>query len=97
MPPKEDDSPQEAMRRIERAKHSNTTSLNLIRLNLTTIPESVAQLVNLRKLDMRINKITIIPDWLAQLSDLEELNVYGNHITAIPDSLERLTKPPFRV
>ena len=52
MPEKqENDGWQEALRRIEKARRSNATELDLSRLNLTSLPESVGQLSQLQNLE----------------------------------------------
>ncbi len=82
---------QEALKRIEKARHSNAFNLDLSGLNLVAIPDSVAQLTNLQLLALHNNQITAIPDSLAQLTNLRSLYLHNNQITAIPDSLAQLT------
>lgn len=81
---------QEAVRRIEEAKRSNSTSLDLIDLKLTAIPDSIAQLSNLRKLQLNSNQLTTIPDSIVELPKLKSLHLSGNRLTAIPDSIAEL-------
>jgi len=91
MPPQEEsDGWQEAVRRIEEAKSSNASTLNLSRLKLTAIPDSLTRLANLQQLTLGENQITAIPESLAQLANLRELNLFRNQITTIPDSLAQL-------
>ena len=82
---------QEAVRRIEEAKESNATSLDLASLNLTAIPDSLAQIEKLKVLSLRNNQLTIIPEFIAQLVLLEILDLRQNKITVIPDFVGRLT------
>ena len=87
-----DNSVLEAVKRIDEAKQSDSTSLNLSDLGLTAAPEALAELTNLRSLDLSKNQITAIPDFLAQLAELQVLVLNNNQITAIPDSLAQLGK-----
>jgi internalin A len=81
---------QEALRRIEEAKRSNATELDLSALKLNAIPDFLAELVNLRNLNLGSNKISAIPDWITQLANLQTLDLSLNQIAAIPDSFAQL-------
>ena len=84
----ENDPSEEVARRIDEARHSGATQLDLSKLRLTVIPDSLAQLAHLQTLDLSFNQITAIPDYLAQqVAQLQSLKLYNNRITAIPDSL----------
>ena len=86
------DSWQEALRRIEKAKRSNSTELDLSRLNLTTLPESLGQLTKLEKIDLGHNELTALPESLGQLSHLQSLNISANQLAALPESLVQLSQ-----
>src|ERR1017187_2532215 len=73
--------------RIETVRRSRATHLDLSRLRLTAIPDSLAQLAQLQFLNLTRNQITAIPDSLARLAVLRALNLSYNQITAIPNSL----------
>lgn len=90
-----DNSVLEAVKRIDEAKQSDSTSLNLSDLGLTAAPEALAELTNLRDLDLSKNQITAIPDSLAQLANLRILDLKENQITSIPDSLAQLVNLKF--
>src|ERR1039457_1845771 len=91
MPTRNDDHGwQEALRRIEEARRSRAGKLGLKQLGLTAVPDSLAQLINLRELDLSDNQIANIPDFLAKLTNLRLLNLTKNQITAISDSVARL-------
>src|SRR5260370_674882 len=93
MPPKRDiEGFEEAVRRIDRAKTSGAGSIDLSALNLSTIPDSVAQLQNLQKLYLGNNQISTIPDSLTQLSKLQALDLSNNQISTIPNSFLRLSE-----
>lgn len=81
---------QEALRRIESAKESESAELDLSDLQLTAIPDSLVQLASLERLDLSENQLTAVPDPLGQLANLQRLDLGRNLITAIPDSLGQL-------
>lgn len=89
--PDKKDGLEEAAHRIEEAKRTRTTSLDLGGLALPIIPDSVAQLANLEELTLGNNEISVIPDSLTQLGNLRVLDFRHNEISAIPDSLARLS------
>lgn len=64
----------------------NLESLTLVDLDIRTLPDSLTQLQNLRKLNVSFNKLEISNEIekLKQLKNLEHLTLYGNHY----DSLE---------
>src|SRR2546430_2516286 len=82
----------EAVRRLEDARRSDSVALDLSRLTLSAIPDSIVELTNLQILSLSSNQITAIPDSLAQLTTLQVLHLNGNQIPAIPDSLAQLAK-----
>ena len=81
----------EALQRIEEARRSNATRLDLSYLNLTTVPESLSQLASLQKLYLHNNQLTTIPEFLGKLSTLQELKLENNKLTAIPEFLSQLS------
>jgi internalin A len=83
---------QKALRRIEEARRSNSTRLDLSGLDLTTLPESLGQLSQLKNLYLGVNQLTVLPEWLGQLSKLESLFLNINQLTALPKSLSRLSQ-----
>ena len=78
---------QVALDRIDEAARTGATDLSLRGLGLTTLPESLTQLQNLKRLDVANNQLTALPDSLAQLHHLEKLEIFENQLTAVPDSL----------
>jgi internalin A len=81
---------EEAARRIEEARRSGATHINLSGLGLSAIPHSLAQLPELQTIFLSNNQITAIPDSITQLAKLESLYLHGNQITAIPEFLTQL-------
>src|ERR1039458_7734451 len=93
MPAKRKKTPsEEAARRIAKVRQSNANSLDLSSLELTAIPDSLAQLAQLRALHISHNQIAAIPDSLAHLAPIEFLSLSRNQITAVPDSLAQLAQ-----
>ncbi len=77
--------------RVEEAKRSGASRLDLSGLGLTAIPDTLSYLTNLQALDLSGNQIAVIPDSLSCLTNLQSLFLSDNLITSIPDSLSRLT------
>ena len=80
----------EAERRIQAALESNATDLDLSKLGLTTIPESLEQLINLTWLNLSYNQLTVLPESLGQLINLTWLDLSYNQLTVLPESLGQL-------
>ena len=91
----------EAISRIAKALRSQAQRLDLVALDLSAVPESLADLAhlqgpflwvatNLRVLNISGNQIAIIPDFLADLSMLQILVASRNRIATIPICLGKL-------
>ena len=80
----------EAERRIQKAITSGATELELSALSLTSLPESICQLVNLKSLDLSRNKLTKLPNFIRQLTNLEKLYLDQNQLTTVPLQLGQL-------
>ncbi|MBI5841651.1 MAG: hypothetical protein HZB19_16285 [Chloroflexi bacterium] len=99
-----DEAYYEAEKKIEEARRSGATELDLNSMKLTELPESIVQLTQLQKLDLGWdtlkalgkdrgqNKITELPELLGQLKQLQWLNLSGNSLRTLPKSLEQLTQ-----
>ena len=70
----------------------NATELDLSEMELTEIPEAIANLIQLQSLNLSDNKITEIPEAIANLSQLQTLNLSGNKITEISEAISNLTQ-----
>ena len=80
---------EEAETRIRYALQTKSPILTLNRLYLSTLPESIAQLTDLRTLDLAHNQLTELPEWLGQLTKLRCIFAADNEITKLPNSLKR--------
>ena len=69
---------------------ATTTAIYLSNRNLTSIPDSISLLVNLRILDLDDNDIEYIPDCILSLVNLQHLILSDNLITTIPDCISLL-------
>ncbi|MCP4357385.1 MAG: hypothetical protein GY796_05130 [Chloroflexi bacterium] len=67
-------------------------SLNLRYNLLTSIPNEIAHLTNLKELDLSINQLTILPDAIAQLTKIQTLDLSENNLTAVPEIIANLNK-----
>ncbi|MBW4473355.1 MAG: leucine-rich repeat domain-containing protein [Stenomitos rutilans HA7619-LM2] len=86
-----DDPLAEAERRIQEARRSNATFLDLSRLGLSRIPEAIDQLTQLTRLDLYQNQLTSVPESLGNLSQLTTLDLYQNQLTSVPETLGNLS------
>lgn len=64
--------------------------LGLQRLALNNLPENIACLSELEKLDLSFNHLAQLPETIGQLTKLTALNLYGNRLTTLPKSIGRL-------
>ena len=82
----------QAEKKIEEARRSGTTELDLWQMKLTELPESLGQLAKLQNLNLSLNQLTSLPEWLGQLTKLHSLRLSGNPLTALPEWLGQLTQ-----
>jgi len=83
---------EEALRRIEEARETGATELDLSRQELTELPPELLQLTNLTKLDLGINRLKQLPPEIGQLANLTHLHLWGNHFSILPQEILKLTK-----
>jgi Leucine-rich repeat (LRR) protein len=81
----------EAEQKIEAARRSGATELDLRNMELTELPDSLWQLTALQSLDLSYNKLAALPEALGQLSALQSLVLGENQLTALPEALGQLT------
>jgi Leucine-rich repeat (LRR) protein len=59
---------------------------------LTFLPDSIGNLINLQELDLYENQLTFLPDSIGNLINLRKLSLWGNELTFLPNSIKNLTK-----
>ncbi|MFX0071790.1 MAG: leucine-rich repeat domain-containing protein [Candidatus Hermodarchaeota archaeon] len=64
--------------------------LDFIFKGLTTLPDAIANLLNLKKLILRYNQLFKLPKWIGSLKDLEILNINVNNLNKLPRSIGNL-------
>ncbi|MDT4953465.1 MAG: hypothetical protein QOJ02_1603 [Acidobacteriota bacterium] len=79
-----------AEKKIEEARRSGATELDLSKMKLTELPESLSQLTQLQSLVLSRNQLSVLPEWLGQLTQLQFLTVGDNSLRALPESLGQL-------
>ena len=81
----------EAEKKIAEALKSGATELDLSRMDLTELPESIGQLKQLTKLNLWHNSLTTLPESLRQLTQLQSLDLMSNQPTVASEILKHLT------
>jgi leucine-rich repeat protein SHOC2 len=76
---------------IERARLDRAFKLDLNGCQLTILPESIGDLINLRWLHLDRNQLTTIPDSIGNLTNLRWLALSNNQLTILPESIGNLT------
>ena len=77
--------------KIQNALNTNATELDLSRMRLNRLPDSIGNLTNLQRLSIGHNQLTTLPDSIGNLTILKELYVYENQLTTLHDSIGNLT------
>jgi internalin A len=81
----------EAEQLIQEALETNSPDLDLAGLELTELPESIAQLTNLQTLDLSFNQLTSLPEGIGKLTNLQRLYLGFNQLTSLPKSVIHLS------
>lgn len=68
------------------------TNLNLEGNQLTFIPSTIKNLINLIELDVSENKLTMLPKELFELVKLQRLDFDNNALTTLPEEISLLTQ-----
>jgi len=82
---------QEALRRIEAARVSGATKLDLSQLGIETLPPEIGQLTTLQTLDLSHNELTTVSPQVSDLVHLQILNLSFNQLTILPAAIRQLT------
>jgi hypothetical protein len=72
--------------------HTILVGLDLEGNDLTELPGSIVNLVNLQVLLLGRNQLTLLPNSIGDLVDLRFLSLNDNRLTVLPDSIGRLVK-----
>jgi internalin A len=87
----EEQTPYEiALQRIEKFQANGETSLLLSGLGLTEMPLEIAELSNLKLLDLSDNPLTSLSPEIGNLTNLEELWIQGTELTTLPPEFGNL-------
>ena len=81
-----------ARARIEEARKSKATSLDVHGLGLTELPASIGQLPQLLRLHISDNQLEALPETISELTQLQILDASRNRLEALPDSIGELTQ-----
>jgi len=81
---------QELLKRIEEAKRSGATKLDLSHEKITELPPEIGKLHKLTELDLDNNQLTALPPEIANLHKLTVLILYNNQLTALPPEIGNL-------
>jgi hypothetical protein len=85
-----DEAYQEALRRIEAARVSGATELDLSTLGLKELPPEIGQLTALAHLTLYVNQLTSLPPEVGQLENLISLSIRSNQLTSLPPEIVQL-------
>lgn len=81
-----------AQERIEAARKSKATELNLSGLGLTELPASIGQLTELHFLKANNNRLTKLSGNIGELAQLQHLNLGWNNIRALPEAIGQMAQ-----
>lgn len=82
---------EKALQKIEKARQTQATELDLPRMGLEELPPEIGQLTNLTKLNLWGNQLTSLPPEIGQLTNLTELYLHKNQLTILPREITYLT------
>ena len=77
---------------IQKTLRSGAVRLDLCKLGLSTLPDTLGQLTQLEYLDLSLNELTALPESLGQLTWLLRLKLFHNQLSDLPESLGQLTR-----
>jgi hypothetical protein len=83
-----------AILRIWNCGHEET-KLTLKDLKLTSLPEIIWELQQLKELDLGDNRLRSLPEGIGRLKNLTALDLYSNCLSSLPDSIGQLQKLEF--
>jgi Leucine-rich repeat (LRR) protein len=87
-----DEAYRKAEQKIEQARRTGATELDLNEMDLTELPESLGNLTQLQSLNLSSNQLTALPETLGNLTLLQTLDLSDNHLTTLPEAIGQLTQ-----
>ena len=81
----------EAASRIKAAKANRSRELDLNKLGLEVLPDSIGDLKDLEFLSLWQNRLHSLPDSLAQLTNLRTISLGSNKLNPLPTVISRLS------
>jgi Leucine-rich repeat (LRR) protein len=69
----------------------STKSISLDDNQLTLLPESIGNLINLQAIILDDNQLTSLPESIGNLTNLKHIILYENQLTSLPESIGNLT------
>jgi Leucine-rich repeat (LRR) protein len=72
---------------VEYDSRENVTGLCLYQCALTSLPDSIRKLTNIKSLFLGRNALQTVPDWIADLKSLEVIDLFENNLKTLPDSI----------
>ena len=82
----------EAQQRIKQARREGAIALNFRGLKLRELPEAIASLTQLQRLDLDNNQLRELPEVIASLTQLQRLDLSNNQLTELPEAIASLTQ-----
>ena len=76
---------------IAKSGNEGSTTLDLSRKGLTTLPREIGNLIGLTHLDLRNNQLTALPPGIGNLTSLTDLYLSNNLLAALPPEIGELT------
>jgi hypothetical protein len=85
-----DEAYRKAEKKIEEARRSGAKSLDLFRLGLTEVPESLGRLAGLTNLNLSQNQLSSFPESIRDLKELAIIYLWENELSEVPEWISEL-------
>jgi internalin A len=83
-------SNEQVLIRLNQCRSFGGTSLSLLGLNLTRVPDEIREFKRLQGLNLGSNRLTSIPNWIGDFEDLQLLWLFENQIRDLPEEIGQL-------